>query len=69
METLQPIRFEEAQPLLITGLSAHYTMETRDGIAAQWERFWEEVGNTSIPHATVDFYGVSYEMEDSGAFQ
>lgn len=39
LTTLEPPRFLDGRTLLIGGLRAHYTVETRGGIPSQWRRF------------------------------
>jgi AraC family transcriptional regulator len=36
---LEPPRFENGKPMLITGLRGHFTTATMAGIPAQWKRF------------------------------
>src|SRR5262249_31020316 len=41
---LEPPRFEDAKELLIAGLNATYTIETRSNIGAQWDKFAPHIG-------------------------
>ena len=67
LTTIEPVRFENARPMLIAGLSARYTCESSKNIPAQWMRFGPHIGN--IPHEIGNIaYGVCCNPDDEGNF-
>jgi len=57
-----PARFEQGRPLVLAGLNAHYTLETRAGIPAQWMKFVPYMGQVpgQVGKTT---YGVSWNCQ------
>ena len=62
---LEPPRFVDGKPLVIAGLSEHYTFETKRGIPSQWQKFGAHFGNIPGQVGKVS-YGVIYDMSDEG---
>jgi AraC family transcriptional regulator len=62
---LEPPRFQNSKPLLIAGLSQHYTAETCPGIAAQWQRFGPYIGHIPGQVGGVA-YGVCCNCDEAG---
>jgi AraC family transcriptional regulator len=62
--TLRP-RFESHGPLLIAGLSAHYTFKTLDDIPKQWERFVPQIAHLRGRVGEAD-YGLCIDMSAEG---
>ena len=62
---LAPPRVENGKALLIAGFREHYTEQTMNNIAAQWQRFAPQIGNIAgqIDRKT---YGVCFELSESG---
>jgi AraC family transcriptional regulator len=64
---LDPLRFENGRELLITGLNASYTFETRSGIPAQWNRFAPHIGK--VPgQVGKNSYGVCWNYKPGHGF-
>ncbi len=64
---IEPVRFENARPLLIAGLGQRYTCDSSKNIPAQWQRFGPHIGH--IAHAVGDIaYGVCCNPDDEGNF-
>jgi predicted transcriptional regulator YdeE len=60
-------RFENAGELLIAGLNAAYTFETRNRIAAQWEKFAPSIG--AVPgQVGKHSYGVCWNYKPGTGF-
>jgi AraC family transcriptional regulator len=67
LKNLEPPRFENAKPLLISGLGERYTCETSASIPAQWQRFLPHLGK--IPgQIGGTAYGVCCNFDDAGNF-
>jgi AraC family transcriptional regulator len=64
---VKPPRFETGRALLLTGLNAHYTPETRATIPAQWERFGPFIGNVPGQIGRVA-YGVTWNFKADDTF-
>ena len=62
---LDPPRLVDAKPMVLAGLSEHYTFETKIGIPAQWQRFSPHFGNIPGQVGMIG-YGVVYNMGDDG---
>lgn len=60
-------RFENGKEMLIAGLNASYTMETRNGIPAQWERFAPSLGRVPGQVGSTA-YGVCWNVKSDCAF-
>jgi AraC family transcriptional regulator len=65
LETLEPPRFINGKPLLLTGLSERYTAETSARIPAQWQRFLQNFGHVPGQIGKVA-YGVLHNEDDEG---
>jgi AraC family transcriptional regulator len=65
LATLDPPRFINAKPMLLTGLSERYTAETSARIPAQWQRFLEHFDHVPGQIGRVA-YGVLYNEDDEG---
>ena len=64
---IEPVRFENAKPMLIAGLGQRYTCESSKNIPAQWQRFAPHIGH--IPHEVGEIaYGVCSNPDDEGNF-
>ena len=64
---IEPVRFENGEPMLIAGLGARYTAESSKAIPAQWQRFTPYLGH--IPHQIGKItYGVCCNADDEGNF-
>ncbi len=64
---IEPVRFENAKPMLIAGLSQRYTCDSSKNIPAQWQRFGPYIG--SVPHQVGKIaYGVCCNTDDEGNF-
>jgi AraC family transcriptional regulator len=60
---LQQPRLEKSDPLLLAGLSCHYTTSTVRNIPEQWQRFGPQIGNIPGQVGRVA-YGVCFNMSD-----
>ena len=65
LENLEPPRFVNGKPLLITGLTERYTGESSAGIPAQWQRFLPHFNHIPGQIGKVA-YGVTYNADDEG---
>ena len=64
---IEPVRFENGEPMLIAGLSQRYDGESSLAIPAQWHRFAPHIGN--IAHQVGDItYGVCCNGDGKGNF-
>jgi AraC family transcriptional regulator len=63
IDPLQPPRFETSKPVLVMGISQHYTCENSAGIPAQWQRFLPHFGSIPGQLGRVA-YGVRYNFDD-----
>ena len=62
-----PERFEDGKEMLLAGLSASYTLDTRAAIPAQWGRFAPHLGR--VPGQVGESsYGVSWNATPEGGF-
>jgi len=59
-------KFVDHGPMLIAGINAHYTMETRVRIPQQWEQFVPRM--RAIPSVGTDCYGVCWSMSPDCGF-
>ncbi|MPY86816.1 MAG: helix-turn-helix domain-containing protein [Luteitalea sp.] len=67
LTNLEPPRFENAKPLLVSGLGERYSCETSNSIPAQWQRFAPYIGN--VPRQVGrTAYGVVCNGDDEGNF-
>jgi AraC family transcriptional regulator len=66
-ETLAPPRFVDGKPLLLVGMSEHYSCESSAGIPAQWQRFLPHFPNVAgqLDHKA---YGAKCNFDDEGNF-
>lgn len=64
---LAPPRFIDGKPLLLVGMSEHYSCETSAGVPAQWQKFLPHFPN--VP-GQLDrrAYGAKYNFDDEGHF-
>jgi AraC family transcriptional regulator len=66
-ENLAPPRFVDGKPLLLVGLSEHYTCESSAGVPAQWQKFLPHFPN--VPgQLNRKAYGAMYNFDDEGNF-
>ncbi len=64
---LGAVRFEDGRELVIAGLNETYTLQTREKIPAQWERFAPHIGNVA-GQVGQDAYGVSWNHKPGIGF-
>jgi len=65
--TLPPPRFVDGKPLLLVGMSEHYSCETSAGIPALWQEFLPHFPN--VPgQLDRKAYGAKYNFDDEGHF-
>jgi len=64
---IEPIRFENAGPMLIAGLGQRYTGESSKNIPLLWQRFGPHIGNMAHQVGKIA-YGVCYDADDNGNF-
>jgi AraC family transcriptional regulator len=66
-ESLAPPRFVDGKPLLLVGMSEHYSCESSAGVPAQWQRFLPHFPN--VPgQLNRKAYGAMYNFDDEGNF-
>lgn len=66
-EKLAPPRFVDGKPLLLVGMSEHYTCESSAGVPAQWQKFLPHFPN--VPgQLNRKAYGAMYNFDDEGNF-
>ncbi len=66
-ENLSPPRFVDGKPLLLVGMSEHYTCESSAGVPAQWQKFLPHFPN--VPgQLNRKAYGAMYNFDDEGNF-
>ena len=66
-ENLAPPRFVDGKPLLLVGMSEHYTCESSAGVPAQWQKFLPHFPN--VPgQLNRKAYGAMYNFDDEGNF-
>jgi AraC family transcriptional regulator len=65
--SLEPIRFEARNAMLIAGLRAHYSPQTMSKIPALWQRLVPYLGRISDRVGPENF-GVYYRHDDAGGF-
>jgi len=64
---LAPPRFVDGKPLLLVGMSEHYSCESSAGIPAQWQKFLPHFPN--VPgQLDRQAYGAMYNFDDEGNF-
>lgn len=64
---VQPVRFEQAQAIIIAGLGGRFNQSSIAGIPALWQRFGPYIG--TLPGQVGDFtYGVCYQGDGKGNF-
>jgi AraC family transcriptional regulator len=65
---LEPPRFENGQPLLVTGLRSLYTTETMNNLPAQWQRFAPYIGKIAgqVGHTA---YGICWQARDGAGLE
>jgi AraC family transcriptional regulator len=65
--TLPPPRFVDGKPLLLVGMSEHYSCETSAGVPAQWQKFLPHFPNVpgQLDHKA---YGAKYNFDDESNF-
>ena len=67
LASIEPVRFENAKPMLIAGLGARYSCDSSTNIPGQWQRFGPHIGH--VPHQTGKAaYGVCCNADDEGNF-
>jgi AraC family transcriptional regulator len=66
-ETLSAPRFVDGKPLLLVGMSQHYSCESSAGVPAQWQKFLPHFPNVpgQLNHKA---YGAKYHFDDEGNF-
>ena len=66
-ETLSSPRFVDGKPLLLVGMSEHYSCESSAGVPAQWQKFLPHFPN--VPgQLDRKAYGAMYHFDDEGNF-
>ena len=66
-DALTPARFEDGKPLLLVGMSEHYSCTTTAGVPAQWQKFLPHFPN--VPgQLNRKAYGAMYNFDDEGNF-
>ena len=66
-DNLAPPRFVDGKPLLLVGMSEHYSCESSAGVPAQWQRFLPHFPKVpgQLDHKA---YGAKYNFDDEGHF-
>ncbi len=66
-DTLTPPRFVDGKPLLLVGMSRHYSCENSAGVPAQWQKFLPHFPN--VPgQLNRKAYGAMYNFDEEGNF-
>jgi len=66
-DTLTPPRFVDGKPLLLVGMSLHYSCENSAGVPAQWQKFLPHFPN--VPgQLNRKAYGAMYNFDEEGNF-
>lgn len=64
---LPPPRFVDGKPLLLVGISEHYSCQSSAGVPAQWQKFLPHFPN--VPgQLDRKAYGAMYNFDDEGNF-
>jgi AraC family transcriptional regulator len=64
---VEPVRFENGEPMLIAGLGQRYNGETSKAIPARWQRFAPDIGHIAHQIGEVT-YGVMHNGDAKGSF-
>ena len=64
---IEPVRFENGEPMLIAGLGERYNGESSKAIPALWQRFGPHIGQIAHQIGKIT-YGVMYDGDAKGNF-